>query len=169
MIQHKQARDLPSGPVVGDDRYWFHLLPSETVASLEARPEQKVLLKNRMQSVPMDFVHTWLAHFLRWIPTMKGNWDELPESRIFVGKDGAIVAKGIFHALTELASSGPSIVAFPGMEIVTWKSGTRSESVRELAFPRQELVATFEQLTDYARIVEQGQHLLFCSYWLQRP
>ncbi len=157
------------GPFSGDERYWFHLLPWESIPSLDARPEQQALLAHPLVPVPMDLFHSWLVGLLRWIPTVAGDWAALPDSRVFVDATGAATAQRVFQALGDLFSAGPPLVELPGLRVKLSSPGQRTEAFRELAYPRQELVAAFGQLAGFAEALGRGTHLLFCSYWVERP
>lgn len=168
VAQVSRNQGLPH-PAVGDDQYWWHLLPLSAVESFRARPMQVALLDHSRRPIAMDFYHAWLVSFLRWIPTTAGTWDDLPDGRIYIDAAGAAVAKSIFRALAELFGAGPAVVEFPPLPVVTWQGGKPIASRRELVYPREQLLDTFSALADFAAATSQGDHCLFFSYWVDRP
>lgn len=166
-IEHKRC-SAARGPIMGDDRYWFHLVPRKAVRSLGVHPKQPVLLAARGAAIDMDLYHTWLVELLRWIPLAAGDWSDLPDSRIFMDKNGAPTARRIFRALADLIAAGPAVVELPGPRVVRTTARSRSVVNVRLCYPRDELQNTFRQLGDFAEAMEGGEHLLFCSHWVER-
>jgi hypothetical protein len=145
------------------------LLPRDSISSVEARPEQRVLLGNPLVPIDMSLYHSWLGGLFKGIPTAGGDWSALPDSRIFIDAKGAPAAKRLWCALAELFEAGPPVVELQEPRVVTDASGNRSDKVLLLSYPRQGLAAAFARLADFASVVAAGKHLLFCSYWLERP
>jgi hypothetical protein len=155
-------------PFSGDDRYWFHLLPTEETADCVTRPSESLLLNNPMIPLELDLFYTHLQIFLSWIPTRSGKWELLPEQFVVIDKNGATEAERIFKALVELYQLSPDSVIFPIPKITYTKGKERNLTTTYLKLPRETLLTRFFELARYSNFVANGTHIIFCSYWLER-